>query len=145
MKRKTKKIIKMIKDYSFVWVTILLIIGFIVGININKNNLRDKLAFTEENYEYMYTDIVSSFGEGEEFHVVKVTEEYLESLTTVEGIEISIIGYFDSQENMYIVAYAKYLEDKPIYKNGEAGNVICIAVNANYTKEAYFNSNNNVD
>lgn len=122
-------------------VIILLVIGGIIGVNAHKNSLKDKLVFTEENYEYMYNDISSSFGEGEEFHIAEVKEEYIESLTTVEGIEVSFIGYFDSQENMYLVRYGKYLEDKPIYKNGKAGNVIFVAVNANYTKEAYFNSN----
>ena len=123
-------------------VIVIVVIGIIIGINVNKNNLKNKLAFTEENYKYMYSEIEKLHGNGEKFNIESVTEEFIgETLIGVEGKKVSIIGYFDSQENMYIVAYAKYLEDKPIYKNGEAGNVICIAVNANYTKEAYFNSN----
>lgn len=117
-------------------VLILLVIGCIIGVNAHKNSLKDKLVFTEENYEYMYNDISRSFGEEDEFHIAEVKEEYIESLTTVEGIEVSFIGYFDSQENMYLVKYGKYLEDKPIYKNGKAGNVMFVAANANYTKEA---------
>lgn len=126
-------------------IMIIIVIGIIVSIVIYKNNLKSKLSFTKENYEYMYNDICKSFGNGEKFHVEKITEKYLnETLISVEGKKVSIIGYFDSEENMYTVVYAKYLKDRPAYKNGKAGDVLFVTVNNNYSKEEYFNSNKNV-
>ena len=37
-------------------VIVIVVIGIIIGINVNKNNLKDKLAFTEENYKYINTN-----------------------------------------------------------------------------------------
>ena len=126
------------KKYIFyIGIIIILFTIIILGINIRKNNLKEKIKFTSDNHEYVYNDIVSSIGNGEEFHVEEVKEGYIETLITVKGAEVTYIGYFDSQDKIYLVKYGKYFEDKPIYKNGKTGNVISIAVNANYSKEEY--------
>ena len=117
-----------------------IVFAIIFGINIRKINLKEKIKFTEDNHEYIYNDIINSFGDGEEFHVEEVKEEYVETLITVKGSEVTYIGYFDSQDRIYLVKYGKYFEDKPVYKNGKAGNVIWLTVNANYSKEEYLKS-----
>lgn len=128
------------KRFLIIGIIIFVIVAIILGINIRKNNLKGKLEFTKENHEYIKNDIVNSFGNGENFHIEEITEEYVETLITVKGIETTYIGYFDSQENIYLIKYGKYLEDKPVYKDGKAGNVLFVAVNSNYSKEEYFKS-----
>ena len=118
---------------------IITVIGVILAINtmINKN----KLTFTSEDYNYMYNDIEKTFGNGEKFHVEKTTEKYIDNtLISVAGKQATITGYFDSQDNMYVVVYGKYLKDRPAYKNGKAGNVLFLAVNTGLSKEEYFNN-----
>lgn len=128
---------------SILVITIPILLG--IGVLIFNISLKVKLEFTEEDYAYMYNDIVNSYGDGEEFHVVDIKERYIEeSLLSVEGIEITYIGYFDSQEDMYAIGYGRYFEDKP---QGKAGDIFRIAVNTNYSKDEFFNSDggNKVD
>lgn len=117
---------------------IITIIWIILAINtmLNKN----KLKFTQEDYNYMYNDIETTYGNGERFHIEDITEKYIDgTLISVAGKQATITGYFDSQDNMYVVVYGKYLKDKLAYKNGKAGNVLFITINTGLSKEDYFN------
>ena len=120
----------------FIFVVLIFIaIGIIIGIKIHINNLEKKLAFTKEDYEYMYNDICNSLGNGEKFYMEEFIEEYIgRTLISIEGKQVTIVGHFDSKENKNIVVYAKYAKDKPEYKNGKAGNVIFIKSDINYLK-----------
>lgn len=113
--------------------------------------IKEKIKFTEEDWEYMYEYIDEEFGNGEHFQVISNEETmiiesggvqtYTDGTTDYDeeilGKRVTFIGYFDSQEELYGIVFCKYLEEQPLYKDGKAGTVICTAVNTNYSKEDY--------
>lgn len=101
---------------------------------------------SDSEWEYMYSYIEESFGAGEEFHIIS---EKVSSITKEENIyhsdypvtrskylgkRISIIGYFDSQDEIYSVSFVKYNNDYGIYKGGE---LTFTAVVTNRNKDEY--------
>ena len=147
MKKSKKKKISNILFYV-VMLVVVGINGFFVyeAIRIHKLN-----TFNEEEWQYMYSYIENEFGDGEKFHIISKDTEIIKEFVMqraypdgtlrddykILGVKASFIGYFDSQENLYAVSFAKYLEDNKLYKNGKAGTIICIAVANNYSKDEY--------
>lgn len=113
------------------------------------------LRFDDSEWQYMYSYIEKEFGNGEEFHVVSTDTDLIQKFVKQRadkngyardyyktiGVKASIVGYFDSQENMYSIGFSKFLEDSKIYKDGKAGAIICTAVSNNYSKEEYLKDN----
>lgn len=147
MKKSKKNRISNIMFFVVVLVTIG-IIGFYVYISLRNNKLN---TFNDEEWQYMYSYIEKEFGNGEKFHIISTDTDIIKEFVktrvyddgssrdyyTTLGIRASIIGYFDSQENMYAVGFAKYLEDNKLYKNGKVGTIICTSVVNTHSKNEY--------
>lgn len=115
--------------------TIALIIGYaIISTNINNSNL--KKLFTESEIQYMFNFINENYGNGEEVHIISQDNEYLIDTKSHKkiGIQSTIVGYFDSQENAYLVKFAKYNKNSDKYFNGQIEHILTIN-NSDYKKE----------
>jgi hypothetical protein len=121
-------------------------------VKIENKAMKELATFSKEDYESMHAGIESEFGHGEKFHIISEKEEIIKEYKRTDtyddgtnrayyetlGRKVSITGYFDSQESIYGMVYAKYLKDNRLYKNGKAGTIICVVVNTNYSKKLYF-------
>ena len=149
-KKKKEKIANGIL-YSVLAVIVLSVVGLVIYAVNGGGNLK----FDDSEWQYMYSYIEKEFGNGEKFHIVSTDTDLIQELVKQRadddgvvrdyyrtlGIKASIVGYFDSQENMYSIGFSKFLEDSKIYKDGKAGTIICTAVSNNYSKENYLKDN----
>lgn len=153
MKKSTKKKI----DNIIFWGIIGVFIG-IIGCYIYaaERIIKDpNMKFTDEDWQYIYSDIENEFGDGEEFHVISADTDWIKGETDIirhaddtytydyeiRGIKASVVGYFDSKDNIYAVVYAKYRKDDKaykLYKDVEPGSVVFVTVVSHYSKDEYF-------
>lgn len=125
-------------------------------------NYKSKIPeFTDEDVAYIITLIEEEYGEGETFHIYSITTDKLEGMKThyehnfngnteakreVIGRKITFVGYFDSQENIYSLTYARYRKIPSIYKEEavhytDSGNICFLAIVNTYPKDEFLEQN----
>lgn len=102
-----------------------------------------KMSFSKKDYEYIYSEIEQTYGNGEEFHVVNKSVSSIRELVgyynsgkkdyNTIGKRVTIVGYFHSQQKIYILTYEKYKKDQEI---------VCTSVTNNQSKTEYLQQNN---
>ncbi len=127
---------------------ILLILGSIIipfiiifayaNIATNIEYYRLERLFTEEEKQYMYDYINENYGNGEKIHIVSQKNAYVSDSKSNKkiGIKSTIIGYFDSQEDIYISAFVKYNKNTDKYSNNQIEHLYTF-YNTNYKKEDF--------
>lgn len=122
--------------YFVISIIILIVLTFII---LSVIDAKEK-TFSSKDFENIYAEISQKYGNGEKFNLVSNTTTKIKEFAghsdtgkseyNLIGERATIVGYFDSDPNIYIITYKK--ENKEI---------LCTGVVNNELKEDYLKHN----